>query len=157
MDDFPVTFEDLDMLRASLSEADLALGNRHLPSSVFLTSRSYVRRVTSVVFRFLVRALFGLRGFDTQCGIKAFKKTKTDTLFADQLVHGFAYDVELALRAIHSKLEIAQVPVHWKSSRKTTLRLSAAIPSMLKELGVLWWRTRGARFRGNRVEFRRHL
>jgi len=147
-DDFPVTYDDLDLLRGTLSEADLALGNRYLPTSVFLTTRPWIRRLAGFVFRVLVCFLFDLRGFDTQCGIKAFKKDTTRVLFKNHIVSGFAYDVELALRARLCSLRIVQIPVHWKSSPETTLRMYRAIPSMLKELLVLLWRVRRARLHG---------
>jgi len=136
-DDFPVTFSDLDRLLGALSQADIALGNRYLEESVFLIPPRFTRRLASAMFRFLVRAFFGFRGFDTQCGVKAIRREKALVLFANQTTRGYVYDVELVVRAIDCGLRVAQIPLHWKSFPESTISVCRVAPSMMKGLLLL--------------------
>ena len=59
---------------------------------------------------------------DTQCGLKAFTRPAADLLFRDLLVHRFAFDVELLVRAEVAGLEILEVPVEWRHVEASRVR-----------------------------------
>jgi glycosyltransferase involved in cell wall biosynthesis len=136
--DFPVLFSDMINLLENLTNADISLGNRYLPESHFIIIPPLHRRLISIVFRFLVSLLFGLKNFDTQCGIKAFKRSAALTLFTNQISKSLVYDVQIILFALQRKMQITQVPVHWKSSVSTTINLWTGMPLALIDLLRLW-------------------
>lgn len=145
--DFPVTFGDLNALRSALDNADVALGNRYLQSSRILHTLPNTRRVASIAFRTLVRLVFNLPGFDTQCGIKAFKHAAGHKIFRRQIIKGLAFDVEVVVRARALGLRMKQVPVHWKSSEVSTIHPWRVAPAMVKDVLRLWIRRRIDRWR----------
>jgi glycosyltransferase involved in cell wall biosynthesis len=136
--DFPVLPGDITNLLENLTNADVSLGNRYLPESHFIIIPPLHRRIISTVFRFLVSLLFGMKNFDTQCGIKAFKRSAALTLFTNQIFTSLVYDVQIILFALQQKMQITQVPVHWKSSASTTINLWTGMPLALIDLFRLW-------------------
>jgi hypothetical protein len=58
-------------------------------------------------------------------------------LFAEQLCPGFAFDVELLLRADLSGLRIAEVPVLYIHDSRSRVQVASASPQMLKEVAAL--------------------
>lgn len=136
--DFPVLPKDITILREKLSDADLSLGNRYLAESKFLVQPPYHRRLISIGFRLLVTVFFNIRNFDTQCGIKAFRRSAAAALFTNQVVKSLAFDVEILLRARSAQMRIVQVPVHWKSSAVSTINLWRSGPLVLIDLVNLW-------------------
>jgi glycosyltransferase involved in cell wall biosynthesis len=70
----------------------------------------------------LLRTL-GLTSFaDTQCGLKAFTRPAADLLFRDLVVHRFAFDVELLVRAEVAGLDVLEVPVEWRHVEASRVR-----------------------------------
>lgn len=136
--DFPVLPSDITNLLEHLTQADVSLGNRYLPESHFIIIPPLHRRLISIVFRFLVCLLFGIENFDTQCGIKAFKRSAALTLFTNQISTSLVYDVQIILFALQQQMQITQVPVHWKSSASTTINLWTGMPLALIDLFRLW-------------------
>ena len=59
---------------------------------------------------------------DTQCGLKAFTRPAADLLFRDLVVHRFAFDVELLVRAEVAGLEVLEVPVEWRHVEASRVR-----------------------------------
>jgi hypothetical protein len=136
--DFPVLPGDITNLLKNLTNADVSLGNRYLPESHFIIIPPLHRRLISIIFRFLVCLLFGIKNFDTQCGVKAFKRSAALTLFTNQISTSLAYDVQIILFALQQQMQITQVPVHWKSSVSTTINLWIGMPLALIDLFRLW-------------------
>jgi len=151
-DDFPIAYSDLDAILRELRGADVVLGNRYQSGASFLIPPTSARRVASRLFRVFVRLLFGLRGFDTQCGLKAMTREAALQLFSYQIVDGFAFDIELVLRAIACGMQIRQVPVHWQSLPASTLSLPSAAVSILAEALMLRWNLKRLQPTSGRVE-----
>jgi Glycosyl transferase family 2 len=136
--DFPVLPIDITNLLENLTNADISLGNRYLSESCFIIIPPLHRQFISIVFRFLISLLFGIKNFDTQCGVKAFKRSAALTLFTNQISTSLVYDVQIILFALQQKMQITQVPVHWKSSASTTINLWTGMPLALIDIFRLW-------------------
>jgi len=109
---------ELKRLEAALAGGvDVAIGSRVLPDpSVVVRARPH-RRAARRAFNRLSICL-GLAGLeDTQCGFKAFTAAAADDLFPRLLTKGFAFDVELLLRARARGWRIAEVAVNWTDQK----------------------------------------
>jgi dolichyl-phosphate beta-glucosyltransferase len=106
-------FSEIHALEHAIAEgADVAVGSRVLdPSKV---DALYHRRLFGFFFRALVRALLVRAVDDTQCGFKLFRASAVTPLFAEQLVPGFAFDVEVLSRAERAGLRVVEVAVRWR-------------------------------------------
>jgi dolichyl-phosphate beta-glucosyltransferase len=85
-------------------------------------------------FNVLVRVVLGERFRDTQCGFKLFRGADARRLFADLRVDGFAFDVEILLRARRAGLGVVEVPVRWQNSDATRVSPLRHSAQMLRDL-----------------------
>ena len=96
--------------------ADVVIASRRHVSSEILVRQPWRRRLIGQVFSLIVSTL-GVRGFkDTQCGFKLFRAGTTRPIFPALKTDGFAFDVEILMRARGLGLRIAEVPVRWTDS-----------------------------------------
>jgi dolichyl-phosphate beta-glucosyltransferase len=80
--------------------ADMAIATRIDPASRFIMSPElfsylYTRHLGSRLFNWLVRKMLDLPLFDTQAGLKGFKRGAVEIIFKRQTLPGFTFDVEL--------------------------------------------------------------
>ncbi len=120
---------------------DVVIGSRALKESDVRIRQMLLRQTLGKFFNVLVRLLVmkGIR--DTQCGFKAFKRAAAFDLFSALETPGFGFDVELLLRARQKGYRIREVPVVWRNSRPSRVRLVRGSWRMLEEL----WRIRRLR------------
>jgi dolichyl-phosphate beta-glucosyltransferase len=98
---------------------DVVIASRALPDSNITRHQSWHRENMGRVFNLLVRLLV-VRGFyDTQCGFKCFTRERCATVFEQQALSGFCFDVELVYLAKKLGLRIIEVPVTWRNSPDT--------------------------------------
>jgi len=86
------------------------------------------RRVLSRLFSLVTRVLFRLPIDETQTGLKIFKREVLRQVFARQRVFGYAFDLELLVRAHRAGFRVAQTPVE--------LRVGASSAPL--QLSTLW-------------------
>jgi glycosyltransferase involved in cell wall biosynthesis len=119
---------------------DLCLGSRNLPKSKI--ERSLRRGIASRSFNFMVRQVLKSKISDHQCGFKAFKREVTlETIKKVHARHWF-WDTEIVIRTARSGYKIKEIPVDWKTGRKTKVRLLADSYNMGRQVFDLWWRLR---------------
>lgn len=120
--DLSTPIEDSERL-LSLCEkgVDLAYGSRALPDSVIGVGQSTLRIIMGRVFNAIVRALAlpGVR--DSQCGFKCFRAEAARDLFSKQAIEGFAFDVEVLMRAKKQGYNAQEVPIHWLNAESSTV------------------------------------
>jgi dolichyl-phosphate beta-glucosyltransferase len=113
---------------------DVVIGSRAIPGSDIRVRQARPRQAMGRFFNRLVR-LFILKGFqDTQCGFKAFRRAAAMDLFSRLETSGFAFDVEILVLAGKLGYRIAEVPVVWRNSRPSRVRIFRGSWQMLKEL-----------------------
>ncbi|MGI8802053.1 MAG: glycosyltransferase [Solirubrobacteraceae bacterium] len=108
---------------------DVAIGSRDVPGSV-VTGASFHRKLMGRIFNYGVRRMTGLPFRDTQCGFKLMGTAAGRRLLGEQLVAGYAFDVELLLRARALGLRVAEVPIRWEHRPGSKLNPLPAAVSM---------------------------
>lgn len=133
--DLSTPIEDVERLEEALARGwDGAIGSRRRPGARIIAAQPPARRVMGAVFRGIV-SLAALRGYwDTQCGFKLFRREAARRIFAELATPGFAFDVEVLLRARRAGLRIAEVPVRWKDSPASRVRPMRDSIRMLSEI-----------------------
>jgi dolichyl-phosphate beta-glucosyltransferase len=150
--DLSTPLDDLVGLAAAVRDgADLAIGSRDLPGSVVVNAPSH-RKQLGRAFNLAVRALTGMSVSDTQCGFKLMRTDTARRLLEQQVCPGYAYDVELLVRAQAAGLRIDEVPVTYVHDPRSRVRVASASVQMLFDVIRLSYRVRPRR--GSRVETR---
>jgi dolichyl-phosphate beta-glucosyltransferase len=120
--DGAVPFEDIEILETALSGgADVAAASRVLDTAK-IEARAH-RQFLGFFFRALVRALLVRTVDDTQCGFKLFRARAAEALFAEQLIPGFAFDVEVIARAERTGIHVAECAVRWREQPGSKVRV----------------------------------
>jgi dolichyl-phosphate beta-glucosyltransferase len=112
--DLSTPIEELERMWAWYEQGhDLVIASRSMADSRILVRQSWYRRGIGRAFNQLVGVL-AVRGFkDTQCGFKLFAASAAKKIFAGLRTRGFAFDVEVLMRARRYGFRIAEVPVRW--------------------------------------------
>lgn len=120
--DFSTPIEELDKLLEKLNSGfDIAVGSRALDRSLVKQHQNILRELMGRTFNILVQ-IFTVRGIvDTQCGFKAFKMPACRSLFEEQKIFDFGFDVEILFSAQKTGLKIAEVPVVWYNDAASTV------------------------------------
>ncbi len=122
----------------TLEGCDFATGSRLLPESK--VERTLRRSISSKTYNFLVRAMLGSKLRDHQCGFKAFKREPTLKLLDEVGARHWFWDTEIFVRAARKGYKIKEIPVEWKSGRKTKVNLFKDSFNMGSQVVKLWWR-----------------
>src|SRR5438093_5039334 len=93
--------------------ADVVCSSRVIEGSVIPVRQPRLRELSGRLFNIALRMLGLTRTHDTQCGLKVFSREAGLRLFRDLSITGFAFDVELLLRADLLGLRVEEVPVEW--------------------------------------------
>jgi dolichyl-phosphate beta-glucosyltransferase len=109
--------------------ADLAVASRDTEGS-YVTGAPRIRIVAGRLFNAFVRGVTGLRIRDTQCGFKLMRTDHARLLLKEQTVEGFAFDVELLMRAMTRGLTIAEVGVTYRHGSDSTVSPFRHAPRM---------------------------
>jgi dolichyl-phosphate beta-glucosyltransferase len=135
---------ELKRLEAALAAgADVAIGSRALGEAGVSVEARRHRVVAGRVFNWIVSSA-GLRGIaDSQCGFKAFTAAAAVALFEPLRTRGFAFDVEVLLRARRRGDRITEVPVNWTDK-------PGSKSSVLRDGPRMVWQIVNARRRGAR-------
>lgn len=101
---------------------DLLVGSRRLPGSSFDPPQPLVRRMGGHLFRSSVHVL-GYRSMtDPQCGVKVLRRERLAEVLGQLSSRGFAFDIELIVRARRAGLVVEEVPVAWSHVPGSSLR-----------------------------------
>jgi len=114
-------------------EADMLLGNRQHARSNITVRQSWLRQRMGQTFNAILRRLTLAGVHDTQCGFKAFRRAAAEAIFARQHLDGFAFDVEVLLLARELGLRVADLPVEWRNSPESKVRLVRDSWQMLRD------------------------
>jgi dolichyl-phosphate beta-glucosyltransferase len=132
--DLSTPLEELGKLASAISAgADVAIGSRAVAGAVVERGPAH-RKLTGRAFSLAVRMLTGLRVSDTQNGFKLFRTETARGLFAEQLCPGFAFDVELLLRAQQAGLHMVELPVLYVHDSRSRVRVAPVSAQMLSEV-----------------------
>jgi dolichyl-phosphate beta-glucosyltransferase len=103
---------------------DIVIGSRALPDSKIEIRQNVLRELMGKCFNRLAR-LLTIRGIhDSQCGFKCFKREVACRLFSLQKIDGFSFDVEILYLAQKFGYKIAEIPITWRNSPASTVRIA---------------------------------
>lgn len=112
--------------RLRTGEADLVIGSRRMGGEGY---KNYppLRILMSKCFGLLSHMISGLP-YDTQCGIKAYRRQAAQAIFSRCTTDGFSFDFEVLMRADKLGLKVEQFPVsviNFRESKVNVIRDSA--------------------------------
>lgn len=140
--DLSTPLDELPKLAGALAAgADLAIGSRAVPGAIVERGPVH-RKLLGWGFNGTVRALTGLPIRDTQCGFKLLPAEVARQLLTGLTCPGFAFDVELLMRAQRAGLRIAEVPVTYVHDPRSRVEVVAASYRMLRDVGSIAYRYR---------------
>jgi len=126
---------------------DVVIGSRALDPSKLEVPQPPHRRLAGALFRWIVW-IFVVPGFkDTQCGFKIFSARATEEVFKRQRLSGFGFDVELLFLAKKLGFRVKEMPVVWRDSVFSTVKLPRDGIRMLLELLQIRWNHLLGRYR----------
>lgn len=119
-------------------EAEIAIGCRYGSKDV---ERPIHRDIASRAYNWSVRKLLASDFHDHQCGFKAFERRAFESLDPSVTEKGFFWDTEILLEAQSLGFEVVEVPVSWKASKDSKVRLSRdSVYFGRKIIGAVWER-----------------
>ncbi|MCP2520621.1 glycosyltransferase family 2 protein [Candidatus Aminicenantes bacterium AC-335-A11] len=102
---------------------DLAIGSRHLIESTIIQPQNWIRRQMGKIYNKFVK-LIGLKNIkDVPCGFKGFKNEVAKRIFSKIKLTGFSFDAEVLYLAQKFNYKIKEVPIEWKNSTGSKVRL----------------------------------
>jgi dolichyl-phosphate beta-glucosyltransferase len=114
--------------------ADIVIGSRVLADPAVSVRTRPHRVAAGRLFNWLVARL-GLRGVaDSQCGFKLFTAAAAERLFGALQTEGFAFDVELLLRAQAAGCRVVEVAVNWADQEGSKVGVLRSGPGMLVQI-----------------------
>ena len=129
-------------LQAFTRGADVVIGSRTADQSTLVIRQAKLRETMGRTFNVLVRSL-GLESIqDTQCGFKGFRREVISELIQPLVIDGFAFDVEMLVRARALGLNIVEIPVRWTNHPASHVRIVRDTVAMLIQLGRIRLRKR---------------
>ena len=128
--DNSTTPEFLNKLLENMEDNDCVMGSRYLKESKIVIKQPITRRVASRGFNILVRTVLNLKYKDTQAGAKIFKKEAISSILDNFEAPGWAFDVNVLYKIKKKNYTIKEIPIEWKDSGGSKLKLRKAIPGM---------------------------
>jgi glycosyltransferase involved in cell wall biosynthesis len=116
----------------------LATGSRRLSQSK--AKRTFTRTATSKVYNSMVRLFLRSNIKDHQCGFKAFQREILLPLLDEVEANHWFWDTETIVRAQRKGYQIKEIPVEWKGTRETKVKLFRDSFDMAKQIIALWKR-----------------
>ncbi len=134
--DFPFELTVIERMILIFREAtvDLVIGDRTLPASRYPKALPVMRKIGSRILSMFAGHIFTPGYFDTQCGVKGFRKAAAGELFPDMVIDGFSFDMEILYVALKRKYRIERVPVEAKRQEASHVRVGRHGLEMLANL-----------------------
>jgi dolichol-phosphate mannosyltransferase len=126
--DFSHDPHDIPRLVAAIDAgADLALGSRYTPGGG-TADWPLSRRTISRSANLYARGVLGLPTRDLTGGFKCFRRAVLDSIDLDRVrARGYAFQVELTLRAIRRGFKVVEVPIIFRDRLRGNSKMSARI------------------------------
>jgi dolichyl-phosphate beta-glucosyltransferase len=115
------TLRGLELLQTDT--CDIAHGSRKMLGCRIEKAQSLYRRLCSGIFHWCVvhKMKIPPELTDTQCGFKLYKGDVARHLYGECITDGFAFDIEIIVRAQKEGYRIKEFPIHWACDRDSRL------------------------------------
>ncbi len=133
--DLSTPIEEIEKMLPEIEKgADIVIGSRALHGSDIQVRQKRLREMMGKTFNVFVRA-WALDGIsDTQCGFKLFKREAARAVFSEIGTCGFCFDVEALYLGRRLGFRIVQVPVIWRNSPLSKVRIVRSSARMFWDL-----------------------
>lgn len=131
--DLSMPFEQIERLLNVMGDYDLAIASRELAKSRRFNEpkhRHFMGRIFNALTRLMV--LPGIK--DSQCGFKMYNAKVVNSLFNCTITNGFAFDVEVLIKAKKLELRIIEVGIDWFYFRGSKVRVIKDTVEMFRDL-----------------------
>lgn len=147
--DLSTPIEELAHLLPALLEEGyaIAIGSRAVPGARLERRQPWLRETMGRIFNLFVQLLATPGLWDTQCGFKAFPTAVGQELLALQRVERFAFDVEFLFLARRRGYRVKEVPVRWRDSPQSRVKVLRDAPRMLWDVLRIRWNDALGRYR----------
>jgi dolichol-phosphate mannosyltransferase len=122
--DLPIRIDALKVMYGMLGPYDVVIASRRAPQSVITSKPPLWRCIAGRVFNFMVRRMFNMGVYDTQCGAKVFKRDAVMSVLHDMHEKGWIWDLELLIRLKRKSYTIFEYPADWSQNGKSVLNFS---------------------------------
>lgn len=128
------TLRGLDLIKKG--ECDIAHGSRKMSGCHIEKAQSFYRRICSKIFHWFVVYDMKIPAefTDTQCGFKIYKGNVARHLYNECQTDGFAFDIEIIMRAQKEGYRIKEFPINWTCDPDSRLSPSRSSWRILTEL-----------------------
>lgn len=103
------------------TDADMIIGSRNLEEDGYV-KYTPIRRFMSKTYVKLLSFVGGLKHTDSQCGFKAFRGECAQQIFSQCHIDGFAFDMEVILKAQQQNKKIEEMAVSVVNHRNSSIR-----------------------------------
>ncbi len=131
--------ETARFLKELESGNDVVIGSRALSSSNVVVHQNFLRETMGRIFNVCARLLAFRDIQDSQCGFKAFSARAAEKLFSLQKLPGFSFDVEIVFLAQRCGYRLLEIPVTWRNSEQSRVRLLSDPLLMFWDLLKIRW------------------
>ncbi len=122
--DLSTPISEMEKLILPLDEGyDIAIGSRKMSCSHIEVRQPWYREVMGNLLSIIVRTFVVPGFYDTQCGFKCLTQKSAKKIFSKQKLNGFIFDVEVLYLAHKYGFSVKEVPVIWRDSPKTSVKL----------------------------------
>jgi dolichol-phosphate mannosyltransferase len=126
------------LVRAVDDGADLAIGSRYIPGGA-TPDWPLTRRLISRGGNIYVRVMLGIPIRDATAGFRAFRSDALRTLpYQQTRASGYAFQVEMALRASEAGLNVVEVPITFRDRTRGTSKMDSGIVLEAMKLVTTW-------------------
>jgi len=142
--DLATPIEELEKFLPLTDRFDVLIASRALRDSDVQIHQALYRELLGKIFNKIVQllAVWGVK--DTQCGFKLFSSKAADVIFKRQLIHGWAFDVELLFIARKHGFSIMEIPVTWINEENSQVSpLKSSIQMFVEILKINWNNLKG--------------
>ncbi len=115
---------------------DVVVSSRHLKDSVITTKQPPLRVFLGHMFRLFVATIVPLGLKDTQNGFKLFTRWAAFTIFSQQRIFRWAFDVEVLAIAKRLGFKIKEIPIVWKNDDRSQMNFKGMLNMIIEVLAV---------------------
>ncbi len=140
--DNSTSIEQVEKLMPYIAEGyDIVVSSRHAEGAVIAVPQPKTRIFLGTVFRLFVGTLIPTGVYDTQNGFKLFTRQAAFTIFSQQRVFRWAFDVEVLAIAKKLGFKIKEVGITWENDEASQMNFKGMVNSVWELLIVrknLW-------------------
>ncbi len=118
---------------------EVLVGSRAVDRKLVKVHQPIYREAMGRIFNILVQTLATPGIWDTQCGFKAFTREAAKSIFPQQTIERFGFDVELLYIAKKHGFRMSEIPVEWFDSPYSKVNVIRDSTRMFFDLLVVRW------------------